>query len=316
MVSALAGVGQLDQLSNELPPEQVREAVLEGLASQLLTFGAGKAACIVIEDLHWFDPSSREVLDRIIDDLPNRRTLMLITCRSDSPAKFPAKVHATMRLGRLAPDDVAALIQGLAGAQVVDRLAAGILERTDGVPLFVEELTRALMQETGVSTISPASIPASLEESLVARLDRSGPGKEVAQAASVIGRSVRRDVLEQVSGVDSSRLTEALQNLVRIGVFERLRGAPTESYTFHHALLRDAAYASLVRERRRDLHSRVAHALQALDAASLELYPEMLAQHLSEAGRPEEAAVHWITAARRSLTRSALQEAASIYRAR
>jgi predicted ATPase len=190
-----------------------------------------------------------------------------------------------------------------------------IASRTDGVPLFVEEVARTLSQRTlevDRATQLDQFIPTSLEETLIGRLDRAGSAKEVAQVAAVIGRSFHRDVLLAACQMDSARLNAALATLANLGIIERVRGSSPESYTFRHVLLRDAAYSSLLRERRRELHDRVARALPIANPDSVAIYPEILAHHLTEAGRIIEAAPLWIEVARRSLARSALTEATSV----
>jgi predicted ATPase len=201
----------------------------------------------------------------------------------------------------------------------MERLIDQVVSRTDGVPLFVEEVARVLLQHPSKTDDAgfyepEQAVPASLDETLAARLDRAGPAKELAQAAAVVGRSADRSILAAVYGLGESKLDEALTALVKGGILERSYGTPTETFCFHHALLRDAAYASLLRERRRELHLRVARALAAVGDDDVELHPEVLAHHLTEGGHAEEAALHWLEAARRSLARSALTEATRMLR--
>jgi class 3 adenylate cyclase/predicted ATPase len=302
-------------VSSRLPPQEVRERTIEILADHLTARSFEAPVCLVVEDLHWLDPTSSELLELLIGKVREHRFLLLITARSEIPSDWSARVDTTLRLGRLGPDEVAGMMRGLFGGGFIDDLVGRVAERTDGVPLFVEEVARVLLHrqaEPNFSLIPDRLIPSSLEETLMARLDRSGVAKEIAQAASVIGRSARRDVLAAVCGLNGGRLDQALATLVRLGIMERAHNVRPETYTFHHALLRDAAYANLLRDRRRDLHERVARALQSLDADGIAHYPEILAFHLSEAGQIEEATGLWIEAARRSLASSSLNEASQL----
>jgi predicted ATPase len=220
-------------------------------------------------------------------------------------------------LGRLPTDAVTDMVQGLFGSRPIPPQLAGIIaRRTDGVPLFVEAVTRSLLLlpslpefDDGPFAIADTAIPASLRESLMARLDRSGRGKEVAQIAAVVGRSVRRDVLAEAARLPDAELEHALAILAEADVLFPDEADGVGTYTFTHALLRDAAYDSLLRDDRKMLHQRVARALQRLDPHTLQQQPELFALHLTEAGLAEEAAPYWLDAARRSLARSALTEA-------
>ncbi|MBM6581162.1 AAA family ATPase [Microvirga sp. BT689] len=317
ILAMLLGRPDAQSAAAALPPEQLREQTIDILVEHLVTLSGDKPICLVVEDLHWLDPTSSELLEVLLDELHERRLLLVLTARTEVPTEWNARVDTTLRLGRLDAEHVAEIMQGLFGGGFFKDLVRRVAERTDGVPLFVEEVARVLLHRQGEPDLTIAAgrlIPASLEESLMARLDRSGVAKDIALAASVIGRSARRDVLAAVCGVDGSRLDEALMTLIRLGILERAHHARSETYTFHHALLRDAAYASLMRERRRDLHERVAGALQAADPDGIAQYPEMLALHLSEAGHILEATPHWIAAARRSLAQSSLAEATQLLR--
>ena len=298
-----------------LSPEQLREQTIEAVVEHLIGLAGNVPVCITVEDLHWLDPTSAELLEYLVDELPTRRLLLLITARPEIPSEWSTLVDTTLRLGRLEPEHVAGMMRGLLGAEFLDGLVRRVAERTDGVPLFVEEVTRVLLHrraEPDLSAITDRFIPASLEETLMARLDRSGIAKEIAQAASVVGRSARRDILAAICGFSDNQLDEALAILVRLSILERAHHVGVETYTFHHALLRDAAYTSLRRERRRDLHDRIARALPLTDPEGVAHYPEMLASHLSEAGHIVEATPHWISSARNALARSAQTEATQL----
>lgn len=312
---SLLGFGKNDPAIRDLSPEQLREETIEVIAEQLLALAVGPPVCFVLEDLHWLDQTSQDLMSMIVDRIHDYRILLLVTSRPDGAGAIASRTDTTLRLSPLTHEDVASLVHELLGQGGVAKVSELIVNRTDGVPLFVEEVARTLIHRSGeADTLEHLNqlIPSSLEETLVARLDRAGTAKEVAQVASLIGRVFRRDVLAASCQIDQVRLSAALTSLVKLGILERVRNSSPESYTFRHVLLRDTAYSSLLRERRRDLHDRVARALPIFDPDGIALYPETLAHHLTEAGRIEEATPLFIEAARRSLTRSALVEATSV----
>jgi class 3 adenylate cyclase/predicted ATPase len=323
VIALLAGLPADDAAAEALTPDRLRERTIAVLTQQLLLRAEAQPLCLVVEDLHWLDPTSREMLDRVVARVAGQRILLLLTARDGFQADWTDSRAATvLQLERLSEEDVASMLHELFGAEPVPAaLLHQVAVKTDGVPLFVEEVARTLLDRQGTTGWDEVragdaaqEIPDSLHESLMARLDRSGTAKEVAQAAAVAGRSVRRDVLAAACGRPPAELDSPLETLVRLGVLERHNAQGRESYTFGHALLRDAAYGTLLRERRRDLHERVARALQAFDPAGMMRNPEVLALHLTEAGLAEEAAPHWLEAARHNLSRSALTEATRMLR--
>ena len=304
-----------------LTPEALRERNIVALSASILARAAGAPQCLVIEDLHWIDPTSCELLERLVHTIVEQPVLLLASTREDIANEWLGLPHVTqLRLGPLAPEDVAGIIQDIfQDALLPARLASDVAGRTDGVPLFAEAIALLLMQDKatrdwGLVTAAEVEglIPASLDESLTARLDRAGAAKETAQVASVVGRRVDGALLAALSERTPAELAEHLTALVDLGIFER--AGDDDAYSFGHGLLRDAAYSSLVRKRRQTLHLRVAEALQSVDPDIGERQPEILALHLTEGGDPQQAASHWLEAARRSLERSALTEAARILR--
>ena len=299
-------------------PAQLREAILGALTERLLAMAEEGPLCLVVEDLHWLDPSSLEVLERLVARIDARRVMLLMSVREAFQAPWLAHpAVSTLPLARLTAEDVAAMVRSLfeRSTPLPAHFLTQLIQKSDGVPLFVVELLRGLLGPDGIAAAASlpdepeAEIPASLRDSLMARLDRAGLAKEVAQIAAVIGRSVRPDMLCAVAHRPAEDLEQPLSALVGAGVLFHDGGGPGATYTFTHAMLRDAAYDSVLRDQRQALHLRVAEALPRLDASGLEQQPELLALHLSEGGRPETAAPHWMAAARRSLTRSALTEA-------
>ncbi len=308
-----------------LAPEQLRERTLSVLARQMCVRAESRPLCVVVEDLHWLDPTSLELVARLTEAAARLPLLLLATAREGFEAPWLAEPHVTtLRLERLGADDVAGMVTSLfAGQEPPPHVAKLIARRTDGIPLFVEEVARSLLQaqEAGGALPDPAAldepdgaIPASLHEALMARLDRSGAAKQVAQVAAVVGRTVRRRVLAAVAQLPAAEMEEALRGLTEAGVLFRDDAAGAEAYTFGHALMRDAAYDTLLRDHRRLLHLTVARALPELDADAIASQPEALAFHLTEAGEADEAAAHWEAAATRSLARSALAEATRLLR--
>jgi class 3 adenylate cyclase/predicted ATPase len=306
-----------------LTPDQLRERTISTLAELLVGLASESPLCLVLEDLHWLDPTSRDLLEVLVQQVQDERILLLLSARNEFVAPWVDRVEAVvLNLKRLGLAHATGLMQSLFGeTPVPPDLARRVVTRTDGVPLFIEEVARLLLARQQIAgslgTLDSETewlIPASLDESLMARLDRSGPAKRVAQAAAVLGRSVHRDVLAAICDVPSDQLADQLSVLMHEGILDCESRRDRESYRFHHALLRDAAYASLVRDQRKELHARTARALVALDPAEMAAQPEILALHLTEGGLVEEAVPHWLTAARRSLARSALTEATRLLR--
>ena len=318
VLAELVGIPSDDAALRALSPEQLRERMLSVLIEQVLLLALDKPLCLLVEDVHWLDPTSQELVGRMVKSIAGRPVMILLTARDGFEASWMADCTTTVvRLAPLSPADVADMVQSLfTDRDIPPHLGRVIARRTDGVPLFVEEVARALLQAHSLDDLGDDSIelpdqavPASLRESLMARLDRSGVAKDIAQIAAVIGRTARRDVLAAVAALPEHELDQPLATLRDAGVMigELVEGV--EGYAFSHALLRDAAYDSLVRDDRRRLHLRVARALEALDPQTVAQRPELLAMHLAEGNEAEAAAPHWLEAARRSLARSALTEA-------
>jgi class 3 adenylate cyclase/predicted ATPase len=320
--SVLAGLFQLpvrDPAVGNLTPQQLRQRTISILVEQLLGLARDEPLCISVDDVHWLDPTSGELVQILLDQVGRHRALLILSGRDDAAPNWTGRVHTTIRLGRLSAREVADMMRGLFGNEFMERLVHQVVRRTDGVPLFVEEVGRVLLQHPVEADDSALyepeeAVPSSLDEILAARLDRAGPARELAQAAAVVGRSVDRSILGAVYGLGESKLDEALTVLVKAGILERSFDTQRETFCFRHALLRDAAYSSLLRERRRELHLRVARILAVLNHDDVDLHPEVLAHHLTEAGQPDKAAPHWLEAARRSLARSALTEAIRMLR--
>ncbi len=321
MLAELVGIATDDPEIASLTPAQLRERMLSVLTEQLLLHARKTPLALVVEDLHWLDPTSREWLTRIVAAGHSYPLLVLLTARDGFQAPWLAWRNTTvLRLVPLSPIDVAGMVKDLVtDRELPERLFRLIAQRTDGVPLFVEEVARSLVlcgnleDPDELAGMMPGrAIPESLHESLMARLDRSGIAKRIAQIAAVIGRSARRDVLAEVAGLTEKALVEPLAALAGAGVL--YSSEPGELYTFSHSLLRDAAYDSLLRDDRRNLHLSVAAALARHEPHQIAQQPELLAMHLTEGGEAEKAAPHWLEAAQKALARSALTEATRLLR--
>ena len=323
ILAGLLGLPYREPTIAALTPEQLRERTIALLAEQIAARGRGGPFCILIEDLHWLDPSSCEVLALLIRMITDRPCLLLITAREGTaPTWLSRQATTTLQLGRLDALHTARLARNMLGSRAISpRLLEQIANRTDGVPLFIEEVVRGILErnldalpEEALPGEAGREIPASLHESLIARLDRAVGARHIAQVAAVAGRSVRRDVLAAASGSTGEALDRALATLVASGILEQDLRAGADSYAFSHSLLRDAAYDSLLSDRRRELHEQVARALQRLVPELHERQPETLAFHLTAGGHAVEAAPLWLEAARNSLSRSALTEATRLLR--
>jgi class 3 adenylate cyclase/tetratricopeptide (TPR) repeat protein len=286
------------------PPEWRKRRTLEAVLLLLERLAGRRPVILVLEDLHWVDPSTRELLDLVVERRP-ARVLALLTCRRafEDPWLADPGLHR-LELGSLDDHEVERLLDGVAGGrEMAPELRRAVIERTDGIPLFVEELTAAVL-ESG----SP-SIPATLQDSLAARLDRLEDAREVAQLGSVIGRAFGERLLAALCRREVGNLQEKLDRLVGSGLCFRRGEPPEATYVFKHALVQEAAYASLLKSQRRALHGRIARALVAEQPARAEAEPEVVAGHFTEAGMAEEAAEHWLLAGNRAAERAATQEA-------
>jgi class 3 adenylate cyclase len=308
----------------ELTPQQRRERTYEAILDRLGNLAQQHPTLVLIEDLHWADHSTHELLRRVLDQLERRRILLLITARPDLRPGWMVHPQVSVQLlNRLGPRQARAIIDGVSGKESLPAtIREQILARADGVPLFIEELTRSVLEsdfarglDTDGAWIMPSRVtdvvPSSLQASLVARLDRLPNAKNVAQIAAVIGREFSFELFQSISHLERERLEHALQGLVQADLIVERGQAPDAMYSFRHALVQDAAYSSLLRTQRRTLHLQVAEALERhpLHAESAE--PEILAHHFAEAGIVDKAVDHHLAAARQAASRCALAEMVS-----
>ena len=304
----------------ELTPQQRRQRTLEALVSQIVALSRQNPLLMIFEDAHWTDPTTLELFGRIVDRIPTLRVLLIVTFRPEFEPPWIGRPYVTpLTINRLAEREVGAMIDGVIGNKLLPaNIRQDIIERTDGIPLFVEEMTRAVLEakdeeaaeRTVAAVPSPSiAVPPSLHASLMARLDRLGAAKEVAQIGAAIGREFTHALLAAVVRKPEQELGPALDRIVRAGLLFRQGVPPHASYLFKHALIQDAAYGTLLREPRRALHARIAETLERDFPDIAENQPEILARHCTEAGLIEKAAGLWGKAGQRSLERSALVEA-------
>ncbi|WP_426406857.1 AAA family ATPase [Bradyrhizobium ganzhouense] len=302
-------------------PQQRRQRTLEALLNQIEALSRSTPVLMIFEDAHWTDPTSLELFGRIVNRIEALRVLLVITFRPEFQPPWIGLPHmTTVTINRLGRRDIDAIIDRIVGNKFLSPdIREDLIDRTDGIPLFIEEMTKAILEAESeedarrtTATIPSAKleIPATLHASLMARLDRLGPAKELAQIGSAIGREFSHMLVEAVARKPQADLDNALQRLIGAGLLFRQGTPPHAHYLFKHALVQDAAYSTLLREHRRALHKRIVEALEGRFADIVERQPELLARHCSDAGLIEKAAGLWAKAGQRSLERAALPEAA------
>ncbi len=305
----------------EMNPELQKERTLAALIGQMNGLAAHRPILIIFEDAHWIDPTSQELLDLMVDQAQAIRALVVITYRPVFTAPWGGHPHVTSltlnRLGRRQSETMVGVLTG--NKPFPEEVLSQILAKTDGVPLFVEELTKTVL-EAGflkeeedryvlTSPLPPLAIPATLHDSLMARLDRLSPIKEIAQTAAAIGREFSHELLAGVSSASDEELVDALAQLADAELIFR-RGTPSQaSYIFKHALVQEAAYESLLKSKRREIHGLIAQVLEEKFPERANAEPDLLAHHYTEAGLAEPAIGYWQKAGTRSVERSANVEA-------
>jgi DNA-binding SARP family transcriptional activator/class 3 adenylate cyclase len=306
-------------------PGQKREMTLTAILNQLDGAVAHSPVLIVIEDIHWIDPTSLDLLDRLVAAVATMPVLLVVTFRPEFQPTWVGQPHVTMLpLSRLGRRDSAGIIGSITKDKALpNAVVEQILAHTDGVPLFIEELTSSLLEsgllrETTDSymldgPLPPLAIPTSLQASLVARLDRLASVKDVAQIGAAIGREFSHELISAVSASAPADLDAALERLMASGLVSR-RGMPPEAtYSFKHALVQDAAYGTLLKSRRRQLHAGIAKVLVGRFPAMVQRLPEVVAHHFTEAGLVSEAVDNWAKAGRLSHARWANREAVKFF---
>jgi predicted ATPase len=306
-----------------LTPQRQKQQTLEAMVALLLALAAEQPVLFIIEDVHWIDPSTLEFLTLLIDQGPTARLLTLLTCRPEFHTPWSFRAHLTpLTLTRLPRPQVSQMSMRVAGGKALPpEVVEQIVAKTDGVPLFVEELTKMVL-ESGLlregenhyeltGPLPPLAIPATLHDSLMARLDRLATVKDVAQLGATIGRTFAYELLQVVSPLDDATLQHSLRQLVEAELVYQRGVPPQATYTFKHALIQDAAYQSLLRSTRQQYHQRLAQVLAERFPEMIETQPELLAHHYTEAGLSALAVVYWQRAGKRASERSAYMEAIS-----
>src|SRR6266511_122533 len=305
----------------ELSPQKRKEKTLAALLAQLDELAARQPVFIIFEDIHWIDPTSLELLTAMVEHVPQLRILLLATARPEFTLPWPSYPHmTTIPLSRLGRREGAALVERVtSGKKLPKEVMDEILARTDGVPLFIEELTKTVL-ESGLlqeqdgqyvleRPLPSLAIPTTLHASLMARLDRLAPVREVAQIGAVAGREFHYELLNAVAGLPRERLEEALGQLVRSELIVPRGEIPHAVYAFRYTLVRDAIYAGLPNNRRGNLHAVIASALEQHFPEIVQTQPETLAHHFTEAGLVERAINYWRKAGQHAARRSANAEA-------
>jgi tetratricopeptide (TPR) repeat protein len=316
-------VSGADTAVHRLSPREKKERTFATLAAQLEALARQASVLVLFEDAHWADPSSRELLDRIVERVAHLPALLVITFRPEYQSPWTGSPHVTaLTLNRLAPREGAALVEKVTANNALPAaIVSEIVERTDGVPLFLEELTKAVLEaaisgaDGGRKAVSafPArslAVPATLHASLMARLDRLGPtAKEVAQVGAAIGGDFSYELLAAVAQRNEAELRDALRRLVEAGLLFQRGMPPQATFLFKHTLVRDTAYSTLLRGQRQELHTRVGIGLEKDFPEVSETQPEILAHHFTEAGLADTAMGYWLRAGKNAAAQSANLEA-------
>jgi DNA-binding winged helix-turn-helix (wHTH) protein/tetratricopeptide (TPR) repeat protein len=304
-----------------LTPQRQKQQTLELMLAWWLREAERQPLCFIMDDLHWADASTLELLTLLIEQVPTARMLLLLLCRPEFHPPWPPHSYLhQITLGRLSRRQVETMVGRITtGKALPTEVLQELVAKTDGVPLFVEELTKMAL-ESGlvkereeqyvlVDPLPPLAIPDTLYDSLMARLDRLGPAKQVAQLGATIGREFSYEVLQAVSPLDAATLQKELAQLVDAELLYQRGRLPQARYVFKHALIQDAAYASLLTRTRQQMHQQIAQVLETQEPATRTLHPEILAQHYMAAGLPALALPYWQQAGQRAAERSAYPEA-------
>ena len=330
LIASLLGIANgAHDARSEMTAQKRKEKVMAALLAQLRALSARQPVLMIYEDLHWIDPTSLELLSLRIEQIARAPVLVIATARPEFRPPWAEEAYVTtLALGRLDQRDAATLVANVAGdAKLPEDEVARILAHTDGVPLFIEEMTRAVLEtpaangdrhgngSNGNGTGGAAtSVPASLQSLLLARLDRLGPAREVAQLGAVIGREFGYELLAAVAERPEDELQAALDRLAEAGLVFRYGSPPDARFQFKHALMHDAACGTLLRGQLQTLHARVAGVLESRFPEIVRTRPEAVAHHFTEAGLAERAVEYWLNAGQQALSRSAMIEAEALLR--
>jgi class 3 adenylate cyclase/predicted ATPase len=295
-----------------LTPQKRKAKTLQVQVAQVEGLAARQPLLMLWEDIHWSDPTTLESLDLLIDRAATLRVLMILTFRPEFTPPWVGRPHVTLlSLNRLPPRHRAEMIAHVTGGKTLPKkIADQIIDRTDGVPLFIEELTKSVVESGRMTDAGDhLAIPTTLQGSLLARLDRLAPVREVAQIGAALGRQFSHELISAVSRMPPQELDDALARLVRAELIFRRGTPPDAEYTFKHALVQDAAYSTLLRGRRQQLHASIVSVLEKQFPGTGETQPELLAHHCTRAGLIEKGVTYRHRAGRHAMARSAMIEA-------
>ena len=304
-----------------LTPARQKERTLDTVLEWLSNYAAIRPFLLIVEDLHWIDPSTLELVQMIVDQVKNDRMMLLLTFRTEFDPPWGAVAHQTqIALNRLRQRQIVEMMTLKTGIRdLPDLVVQQIVERTDGIPLFVEEFTQMVWESGGFKEIdgevavtdsfSMAGIPATLQDLVIARLDRMDCDRELVQLAATLGREFTWELISSVSGLNDEDLKVELDKLVNSDLVNRRGRPPRTTYQFKHALIQDAAFQSMLKKRRQECHSRIGHALESRFPETIESAPELLAHHFTEAGESEKGIQYWRMAGLRAQSQNAVVEA-------
>jgi class 3 adenylate cyclase/predicted ATPase len=304
----------------ELVPQQRRQKTLDALVAQIEALSRSNPVLMIFEDVHWIDPTSLEALGRTLERLRTLGLLLIVTYRPEFEPPWIGRSYVTAHnLNRLGEREIVVLIERVTGNKLLpESIRQDIIERTDGIPLFVEEMTKAVLEAESegaarnTAAVVPSSalaVPASLHASLMARLDRLGSAKEIAQIGAALGREFSHTLLATVARKPEAETASALDRIVAAGLLFRQGTPPQATYLFKHVLVQDAAYGTLLRGSRQQLHDRIASVLEEKFPDIVDAQPELLAMHCAEAGLEERAIRYWRTAGEKAVRRASNREA-------
>jgi class 3 adenylate cyclase/tetratricopeptide (TPR) repeat protein len=294
-------------------PEQVRRAVFAALSRLTSAVQRRSPVLVVVEDAHWIDPSTTDFVGQMLTDMASKRLFVVLTARPEFRAPWSnSSPMVTLPLARLSRRETETMIRGIAPVDLPSAMFAQLVAKTDGVPLFIEELTKSVAESrSNVGSGTFIEIPATLQAALHTRLDRLAPIRRIIQVAALLGRVFDADLLIAVSQRDAAAVNRALHDLIEAELIDPRRDPHGESYQFKHALIQDAAVSSLLRKQRARLHRQIAEALIELRATAVERNPELVAHHFQESGDWADALEHWQKAGAAATARAASREAVS-----
>ena len=304
----------------QLSPQKQKEKTLQTLVAWLQHMASQKPVRLEIEDLHWADPSTIELLGLLIDQVPSFRMLVLLTFRPEFTPPWPTRAYMLpIQLSRLPQNQIADMVQQVAGKGLPEEVVQQLIAKSDGVPLYVEEMTKnliesGLLKETDgrfevTGPLPQLTIPTTLQDSFASRLDRLAPVRELAQIGAVLGREFSYELIHAVAKLDEATLQEGLRQLGAAEILYQRGVPPQATYSFKHSLLQDVSYESLLKSKRQQLHTQTAQVLEQQFPETTELHPELVAHHYTEATLSEQAIPYWQQAGEKSMQSSAYVEA-------